>query len=135
MKKNLGSVTDFLLHAKPYKWAKARSLLLTFMLIVNTLNASPLCTYYFEVSDKNPFVKEGVFITFFASQNDKSTVVFYELSPPKGADYELHFLKKTQNVHTSLPSQNSQKSSFFLKSVFFYSSVFALKGYFFTVFF
>ena len=77
MKKNLGS--------------------LLFFLLINTAHASSLCTYYFEVSNTNPFVKEGVTITFSASQKDKSAVMFYELSPVKGANFELYFLKKEED--------------------------------------
>jgi len=77
MKKNLGS--------------------LLFFLFINTVHASSLCTYYFDVSNKTPFVKEAVTITFSAAQTDKSAVMFYELTAQKGAGFELHFLKKEED--------------------------------------
>ena len=76
MKKNLGS--------------------LLFFFLLNTLHASPLCDYYFDVSTETPFVKEGVEITFITAQKDKSAVMFYALTPKKNANFELHFIKKEE---------------------------------------
>lgn len=110
MKKSLGSLRDFLINSTrkardlgricPEDWGLSRSLLLFLLLFLNTLNASPLCDYNFKVSNENPFVKEGVEITFYASQKDKSSVMFYELTPPKNAEFELHFLKKEEDKST-----------------------------------
>jgi len=77
MKKNLGSF-----------------LLLLFTL---SLSASSLCEHTFQVSNKTPYLKEGVEIFFQAKQKDKSAVMFFDLDAQKNPDFELHFIKKEED--------------------------------------
>ncbi len=81
MKQNLGNLRGFLL----------------FLLFTSSLHTSPLCDYHFEVSNNTPFVKEGVKVTFFARQKDRSTVMFFELNAEKNNDFELHLIKKQED--------------------------------------
>jgi hypothetical protein len=71
--------------------------LLLLLLFFNQLYAAKLCDYRFEVSHTTPYIKEGVDITFYASQLDQSSVMFFDLKAPQSSDYKLIFLHKSEN--------------------------------------
>lgn len=58
------------------------------------LAENKLCDYQIHVSNKTPYIKEAVEITFEAKQVDPSEVMFFELSIPKSDTYEIIFIEK-----------------------------------------
>lgn len=70
------------------------------LLFGSLLNASSLADYNFSVSNKNPYVKEAVLVTFKARQMDHSDVMFFFLKPKKSKDYKIVLLnKEAQDIH------------------------------------
>ena len=71
-----------------------KTVILLFLFITPNLLANELATYDFSVSNKNPYLKEAVKITFVATQEDKEDVMFFFLEAKKSKDYKIILLNK-----------------------------------------
>ncbi len=67
------------------------------ILCAMTLFAKPLANVSYTISNKTPFVKEAVVITFEIMQKDHTTNMFFYLTPKQSQEYQIILLEKNSH--------------------------------------